>query len=196
MSRARVVGALLAGGRSSRMGSAKATLVVGGMTLAARAAATLRQVAADCVQVGGEAIPGLGLPLWPDLRVDCGPAAGIEAALAGAAPSPIVVLAVDLPLVPAGLLIHALEETQAGAVIAAPRWQDRWHPLCAAYSAAALEPLRRRLDAGRIGLQGLLDELAVPLEGEAFAAHGNPRDFLLNLNTPADLEQAEALLLR
>ena len=143
MSRARVVGALLAGGRSSRMGSAKATLVVGGMTLAARAAATLRQVAADCVQVGGEAIPGLGLPLWPDLRVDCGPAAGIEAALAGAAPSPIVVLAVDLPLVPAGLLIHALEETRAGAPIAGrppasrqrspappPRRSSSWRSIC------------------------------------------------------------------
>ncbi|HEX9700052.1 MAG TPA: molybdenum cofactor guanylyltransferase [Acidobacteriota bacterium] len=196
-----VVGALLAGGGSRRMGSPKAAVVLAGLTLAERTAATLRQVVdecapddGECIQAGGEAIAGLEWPLWPDLRANGGPAAGIEAALTGAAPAPIVVLALDLPLVPAGLLIDALDRVRAGAAIAAPRWADRWHPLCAAYSTAALEPLRRRLDAGQGGLQGLLDELAVAIEEDALRAHGDPVRTLLNVNSPADLETAAALL--
>jgi molybdopterin-guanine dinucleotide biosynthesis protein A len=201
VSGARIVGVLLAGGSSSRMGSPKAGLALGGVTLAARAAATLRQAVdecapegRECIQAGGEAVPGLEWPLWPDLRADGGPAAGIEAALTGAAPAPIVVLALDLPLVPAGLLIDALDRVRAGAAIAAPRWQDRWHPLCAAYRPAALPPLQVRLDAGDRDLQGLLDELAVAIEEDALRAHGDPARTLLNVNTPADLETAAALL--
>jgi molybdopterin-guanine dinucleotide biosynthesis protein A len=183
------------------MGSAKAAVVLAGLTLAERTAATLRQVVdecapqgRECIQAGGEAIAGLAWPLWPDLRDDGGPAAGIEAALTGAAPAPIVVLALDLPLVPAGLLIDALDRVRAGAAIAAPRWADRWHPLCAAYGPAALPPLQVRLNAGDRDLQGLLDELAVAIEDDALRAHGDPARTLLNVNTPADLETAAALL--
>ena len=38
----------------------------------------------------------------------------------------VVVLAVDLPLVSTSLLLEALRAVDTGAVIAAPRWKDRW----------------------------------------------------------------------
>ena len=80
---------------------------------------------------------------------------------------PIAVLAIDIPFVSQELLRSALESVARGASIVAPRWQDRWHPLCAAYAPGMLEPLQARLDAGDLDLQGFLDEWAIPIGGKS-----------------------------
>jgi len=187
------LGAMLTGGSSTRMGREKPGIELQGRTLAQRAGHTLAQFAVEVVQVGGEPLPDLQRRYIPDLRSGCGPAAGIEAALA-AADIPVVVLAVDLPMVPASLLLEALRAIDTGAVICAPRLEGRWHPLCAAYSQAALAPLQSRLDAGKFKMQQFLDELATPLENDALRTLGDPEEMLLNVNTPADLELARDLL--
>ena len=191
---AAAVGALLMGGAGSRMGTDKARLELAGATLAQRGAGILARVTAEVLQIGGASIDELGIEHRSDLRPASGPAAGIETALSCAAGRPVVVLAVDLPMVPAELLREALAMVAAGALIAAPRVKNRWHPLCAAYASAVLEPLRTRLDAGDLGMQALAGELATPIENDALAAFGNPDEILLNLNTPGDLARAEQLL--
>ena len=100
------LGALLAGGSSRRMGEPKAAMELGRRPLAIWASTSLAQVCEQVVQVGGEPIAGLGCPVWPDRRVDAGPAAGLEAALCGAGCA-VIVCAVDTPFVPPGLLRQA-----------------------------------------------------------------------------------------
>ena len=188
------VGALLTGGAGSRMGGDKARLLLAGITLARRGAVLLARVTPEVIQIGGVPITALGIEHHRDLRPDAGPAAGIETALACAGGRPVVVLAVDLPLVPAGLLRAALAMVDAGALIAAPRAMGRWHPLCAAYAPGVLEPLRARLDAEVFGMQAMAEELATPIENDALAAFGSPDHMLLNLNTPDDVGRAEQIL--
>ena len=193
------LGVLLAGGRSSRMHADKSAVRLGEDNLALWAAAVLESVAPENIQVGGGSIEGLDWPRMPDLRTECGPAAGIEAGLTAAhaiqaGGVPIAVLAIDIPFVSQELLRSALESVARGASIVAPRWQDRWHPLCAAYAPGMLEPLQARLDAGDLDLQGFLDEWAIPIGGKELRAFGDPDQFLLNVNTPEDLRQAEKLL--
>jgi len=94
---------LLAGGASSRMGRDKASFAVGGETLAARAA---RRLLAVCPQVvAADAGRGLlpNLPSLPD-GPGQGPAAGILGAARAWPGHPLLVLACDLPQVPAALL--------------------------------------------------------------------------------------------
>ena len=193
------LGVLLAGGQSSRMRADKSAVRLGEHNLALWAAAVLERVAPENIQVGGGTIEGLEWPRMADLRTDCGPAAGIEAGLTAARTIRaggvrIAVLAVDIPFVPQELLRSALESVAHGASIVAPRWQDRWHPLCAAYAPGMLEPLQARLDAGDLDLQGFLDEWASPIGEEELRTFGDPDRFLLNVNTPEDLRQAEKLL--
>ena len=92
------------------------------------------------------------------------------------------------------LLLETLRAVEAGAIICAPRLEGRWHPLCAAYAQAALAPLQSRLDAGKLGMQRFLDDVATPLEDEALRALGDPEQILLNVNTPEDLARAQDLL--
>lgn len=74
-----ILGAVLAGGRSTRFGSDKALAELGGRTLLARAVDALAAQCDAVVVVGREDAPAPTLPDWP--RADMGPLAGIAAAL-------------------------------------------------------------------------------------------------------------------
>lgn len=189
------LGALLAGGGSRRMGAPKEGVELGGRPLAAWAARALAAAARPTVQIGGRPIPGLDWPTWPDVFPDGGPAAGIATALRGAGGGSVLVVAVDLPFITAGLLRAAADAVAAGATAAVPRRAGRWHPLAGAWSPAALGPLDERLRRGRRDLQSLLDRLpAHAIEGHELERHGDPDRLLLNVNTPEDLRRARELL--
>jgi molybdopterin-guanine dinucleotide biosynthesis protein A len=175
------------------MGCLKAEVEIDGTTLAQRAVATLQALTPDVVQVGGERISALDLPHFADRKPGAGPMAGVETALARVE-VPLVVLAVDLPFVPPALLTEALRSVERGAEICAPHWDDRWHPLCAAYSPGGLPHLSARLDAGDYSMQALLEDLGTPLPEDVLARLGDPATLLYNINTPEDLERARTLI--
>lgn len=182
------VGIVLAGGASSRMGRDKALLETRGGVLAALAAQRLAAVCAEvAVADGGRGL----LPALPSLPdgPGRGPAAGI---LGGAAAYPgrrLLVLACDLPRVPAALLAELAR--LPGADWAVPRWSGGVEPLCALYGPAALAALARRVERGRLALHALFEEglAAGVLEGEELARFGAPGEIFLNLNTPEDWER-------
>ncbi len=174
-----VVGAVLCGGASRRMGRPKAVAELDGRPLAAHAAGALAAAgAARVVLVGGDAAwaDALGLALVPDRWPGEGPLGGLATAVLDAAtdedPGTIVVVAAcDQPrLDPTdlGRLVAALEaRPQAGA--AAPRTPDgRVHPLPSAWRvrtgtrlATLMASGSRRADAG-FGLVTLAEVLVDP----------------------------------
>ena len=74
-----ILGAVLAGGQSSRFGSDKALAEIEGQTLLARAVDTLAGWCDHVVVVGRAAAPAPTLPDWP--RPGMGPLAGLAGAL-------------------------------------------------------------------------------------------------------------------
>ncbi|MDE2597451.1 MAG: molybdenum cofactor guanylyltransferase [Sphingomonadales bacterium] len=74
-----ILGAVLAGGQSSRFGSDKALAELAGRTLLSGAVDTLAGWCEQVVVIGRETAPGPTLPDWP--RPGMGPLAGIAAAL-------------------------------------------------------------------------------------------------------------------
>src|ERR1039457_2185492 len=77
-----ISGYVLAGGRSSRMGTDKALLQLAGKPLIAHAVAKLRRICADVHILGSKPALAAFAPLVPDLHPNCGPVGGMEAALA------------------------------------------------------------------------------------------------------------------
>lgn len=184
------VGVVLAGGRSSRLGRDKATLVVGGRTLAQRAADLLGGICAEVLVADRErgVVPGLR-------SVEDGPGRGPAAGLLGAARCapgrPLLALACDLPRVPAALL-GALARLAARrrADLALPRTPRGPEPLAAVYGPKALAALVEQVAAGEhalVSLLGRTDLTVAFLDGEALAAFGDPADLFRNVNTPEDL---------
>src|ERR1700746_750117 len=92
---------ILAGGKSSRMGSDKAFLDLGGRSLLARSLDLARSVTPDVKIVGDPAKFSAFAPTIPDLYSGRGPLAAIHAALTNSATDFNLILAVDLPFLDA-----------------------------------------------------------------------------------------------
>src|SRR5512146_864591 len=73
---------VLAGGKSTRMGTDKAALTLEGRTLLEHALAILSQVVGEVAILGSQDLyGGYGFPVIEDIYPGCGPLAGIHAAL-------------------------------------------------------------------------------------------------------------------
>jgi molybdenum cofactor guanylyltransferase len=185
------IGVVLAGGASNRMGAPKATLELAGVSLAERVLRVLRAAGLEVALVAkdGDSLPATGAPVWIESRVERHPAAGIVEALERAT-GPVVVCACDMPFVTPGLVAHfaALPGT------AVPEAGGRLHPLLARYDPAATPALATALE-GRASLHDAVREAGAAIVPEAeIARFGDPDRLLFNINTRADLAQAERLL--
>jgi molybdopterin-guanine dinucleotide biosynthesis protein A len=120
-----VLGAVLAGGRSSRFGSDKAVALAHGKSLLAHAIETLRQVTTDVVICGGADQENRkreqeGATVLIDRPApDMGPLAGLNAALhhgRSAGFKWVLSLACDTPFVPLAVLSHIVAQRQAAFI--------------------------------------------------------------------------------
>jgi molybdopterin-guanine dinucleotide biosynthesis protein A len=142
-----LLGALLAGGASRRMGRDKAAEpALGGAPSLERALGALRAAAPEVV-VLGRAPAGLpeGVSCLPDPTPGDGPAAAL-AALAAARPGrPALSCPVDAPRLTAEALRWLAAAGAAGGVL---RLQGAPQPVFALWTPAALAQLRARVEAG------------------------------------------------
>jgi molybdopterin-guanine dinucleotide biosynthesis protein A len=189
MARPLPMGFVLAGGLGRRLGRAKATAQLCGRPLISYPVATLQAVLDEVVVLAKpqtELPPLAGAPVWVERESRQHPLVGIVEALSLAGGRPVLVCAVDLPLVsPAFVrdLAFAAPES-APAVIASHGGAIQ--PLLGRYTTGALEPLRAA-DPG-IALRDAVGALRPEL-----LEVSDPTE-LLNINTRADLERAAALL--
>ncbi|MFV0525393.1 MAG: molybdenum cofactor guanylyltransferase [Acidimicrobiales bacterium] len=117
---ARVVGAVLCGGRSRRLGRDKALVEVGGVPLALRVAGAMRTAGVDpVVAVGGTAGGVLGLPTVADRHPDSGPLAALATALWWARTGLVVVAACDLALLTGDHVAALVAAADAGTAAVA-----------------------------------------------------------------------------
>src|ERR1035438_2296631 len=148
-------GFLLAGGKSTRMGTDKAFLEFGGQTLVDRALTVMAAVCDSVTIVGDPAkFAQYGSskygPVVADVFPGCGPLGGIHAALAHSTAELNLILAVDMPLVSAELLAFLFAAAEnTGATINVPRTSKGLQPLCAVYRREFLTVAEQALRAGK-----------------------------------------------
>ena len=187
-----VAGAVLVGGRSTRMGADKAGLELAGVPLAVRTARILASLCEEVIWVGGappEGAPGRAAADPPgepcSLR-------GLVGALEAARAPRVLVVATDLPGLSADLLLALVALPEADVTV--PETDAGLEPLCALYARDAVLPAARaNLAAGRLALRELLGALRLStLSGDALRAFDPDGAVLANANTPAELERARA----
>jgi len=189
---ASLLGAVLAGGGSRRLGRDKAGASLGEARLIDHAVAALVGACDEVIVVSSRTdTPEGSWALVPDLRDSCGPLAGIEAALDAAARrgcEAVFVLACDLPLVDAAVVERVVGALGAASAAAPRRDGDPdVEPLCAVYRSSCLEAATVLLDSGARAanaLFGAVDGVRVEIAREVF----------LNVNTEHDLERASSVL--
>jgi molybdopterin-guanine dinucleotide biosynthesis protein A len=185
-----MIGLVLAGGKSTRLGQDKTAVVHAGRTLLERTARLLaphvEQVYISCRHP--ERLPA-DWPVLVDATERIGPAGGIMTAL-GRLGGPIFVLACDLPFMHADLirrLIAARNARPYGSVLTAWRLEgsDYVENLVAIYESGALPLMEQGVAQGIFKLGRL-----VPAElRHTIPYTEKERDAFFNVNHPEDLRR-------
>ena len=196
--------AILAGGGATRFGGRdKSALVVDGATMLDRQLDALAPVTDDVMIVGRDVAQGFqpcrrsperAAPrLIADIVPGCGPLGGLHAALTAMRGDALFLIACDMPYVSSVLIAH-LFSLAGGADVVVPRSERGYHPLCAVYTRACLEPAAAQIAERRLTMRDLVDRMrtrVVPIE--EIRRFGDPDRLLANVNTPADYAGLESL---
>src|SRR5258707_11145013 len=129
-----VTGFVLAGGKSSRMGTDKAELSLDGRTLLEHALTTVRAVCGEALIIGSRTRYGSFGPGYEDIFPDCGPLSGVHSALTHSQTEWNLIIAVDTPFLKPELLRYLIERASAVFdTVVAPKISGIFQPLCAGY---------------------------------------------------------------
>jgi molybdenum cofactor guanylyltransferase len=198
----KIVGLLLAGGQSRRMGGGDKSLrVIGGVSLLERVIERMRpQVATLVLNANGDParFASFGLAVVPDSVPDyAGPLAGVLAGLDWTAEhrpdcAYVVSVATDAPFLPRDLvsrLVRGMQKSDADLACAASGGQP--HPVIGLWPVRLREDLRRAIvddTVRKVDVWTARHRLAtVPFPSE-------PLDPFFNANRPEDLTTATAFL--
>lgn len=181
---------VLAGGKSSRMGSNKADLLYKGRSFLQIQAEKARSLGiTDVVISGYTGKQILTDPVLPDARVDQGPLGGIVTCLQAVKQEWALVLSVDAPLVPVEELEKLIQFAFSGEYRAAIiRCGDRQYPLVGMYHRSLIPNMREELALGKGSVFSMLRRAGYGI----YESEADPL-FYANVNDPDIYAQIQKL---
>ena len=158
--RQNMVGVILAGGESIRMGTDKAMLLLNGLPLIQRIAGILHGVFDKVVIVSDRGNPYrfLNLPVYPDIEKNCGPLGGIHSAFVHEDAQSLFVVGCDTPFISTGL-VNYICDFESLDDIKVPTMGGQVHPLCGVYNRRIMLQLEENLRAGLLSVEFLLEKV-------------------------------------
>jgi len=190
-----VTGIILAGGKSSRMGTDKGLQQLCGKPLIGYAIEVLSGICSTIlISSSSDAYHSFGYQVVADEFPGIGPMGGIYSALRQSKTENNLVLSCDLPFVSNELLSHILEKSK-GYQVAVPYEGNRhYEPLCGFYHLSVLDILSNYIKKENYKLPDLFDEISVNklvINNELGFYH---KDLFMNVNTQNDLSEAERMI--
>ena len=177
-------GYVLAGGRSSRMGTDKALLPIGGTTLLDHVARSVREAAGNVTIIGPpDRYSEFGYPVIRDLVENHGPLGGLYTALSATKTDWNLIVACDMPGLTAHFLDNLLQEAEsspADCLVPSKPGRTGLDPLCAVYHRRCLPAAKAALDRKLLKMQDFVSSLRVSIWPVP-----NPGP-LENVNTPEE----------
>jgi len=185
--------AIMAGGKSSRMGTDKAFVRLNDKPLIEHVigqVAGLGQHETILITNRPDAYAHLGLPMFGDLVQDKGALGGIHAALTHSAQPYVLVVACDTPFVKPELFRYMLTLLEGPFDVVVPRVKDYPQGLHAIYGKGCLSAIEERIAGDRLHVIGFYPKVRTRYLDETEYAPYDPTGVsFFNINTPQDLEQ-------
>jgi molybdenum cofactor guanylyltransferase len=190
-----VTGIILAGGKSSRMGTDKGLQELSGKPLISYAIHALAGICSEIlISSSSDAYRPYGYRLVADEFPGIGPIGGIYSALRQSKTIQNLVLSCDLPFVQKDLLSYILENSEEYQVAVPWMGNQHYEPLCGFYRLTVLEKMTDFIKDENYKLPDLFDQIRINKliinQGMGFY-----HDFLfMNVNSKHDLAAAEKLM--
>ncbi|MEW5705339.1 MAG: formate dehydrogenase accessory sulfurtransferase FdhD [Actinomycetota bacterium] len=184
---------ILAGGKSTRMGRDKSSVMIGGETLLGRSVRMLKGMFDEVIVVNNGQTPPVprGVKVVHDDVPYQGPLGGISAGLKASSHDENLVVAVDMPFVNHQVINYLASFVgEADAVV--PKTNDGLQPLFAFYSKSCLPAIERALADKELKVTSLFSHVRVKYVDHHMMAHLSGADkTFININTEDDLKEVE-----
>lgn len=185
--------AIIAGGKSSRMGTNKAFVEIGGQTLIERIIERTKDIGQQetiLITNTPDEYKHLNLPMYADVVTDSGSLGGIYTAIYHSQTSHTIVIACDMPFISADVLRFMMSKAINTDVVV-PTVEGYPQGLHAIYSQKCLDPIRQKIEQKRLKVIGFYDDVRVTHLDENQLAEFNADGLaFMNVNTPEELDKA------
>lgn len=175
---------ILAGGKSSRMGTEKGLVLFRGKPMIKHLLDVLSQLECELGIIGHHMdYHDFGVPVYSDLIAEKGPLGGIYTALSNCRTSHALILSCDAPLITVETLKKFIE--QAGYGLSVGVFEGRVNPFPGLYPKIILPDLINNLEQNKLRVQGFVSENNPQLISmETISV--NPIHEFTNFNSPSD----------
>ena len=187
---------ILAGGKSSRMGTDKALIKVNNDNMLESAVRALAGGFSELVvSANNKSYDSLEIRTVSDVFPGRGPLAGIHACLLASGNDVNFVVPCDMPFIDVKLALYMVE-LAAGFDVVVPKIGNYYEPLFAVYNKSCLPAIEAHLMAGQNKVTMLFSEGKLRVRNvnkEEIEKFGHSESLFFNVNTPVDLEKAKNL---
>ncbi len=179
--------AIMAGGKSSRMGRDKSFVNLSGKPMIEHVLEKVSDIGEELFIISNNPskYQHLALPTYTDIIPGMGPLGGLYTALYKSSKSHVLVIACDMPWLNRPLLRYLISiRDQAEAIV--PRWTKHPEPLHAVYSQDCLPAIKDRLSAGKLKMVSFYELINVLFVEKSKIIQFDPSGkSFSNVNTPA-----------
>ena len=194
MCRASVSAAILAGGKSTRMGGKdKSLLILNGLTFVETIRKKLEKYISEIfiVTKENEKLEEMKFSVFPDLIVDKGPLGGLYTALSVSEASKVLLVACDMPHLDE-LLVENFIDSVSDEDVLMPLKDSKPEPLFAIYDRNCLPTIINKIENGRLEMTSFFSSLNVRYLKEETWRQWDERGLSFkNVNAPEDFEFSE-----
>lgn len=186
---------VLAGGKSTRMGTNKALIKVKEQRMLEAAVKSLSEEFPQVlISANDNSYEDFGVPVFSDIFKNSGPLGGIHAGLKYSGYYTNFFTACDMPFIDTRLALYMVEAAK-GFDAVVPRIGDYYQPLFAVYTKNCLDAVEERMFAGRKKITSFYDLIKIRfIENDELMKFGDPDTMFFNVNTPGDLQTAKAIV--
>jgi molybdopterin-guanine dinucleotide biosynthesis protein A len=189
--------AIMAGGKSSRMGRDKSFVELLGKPMIEHLIGRIQGLGQETILITNRPVDyaHLGLPMFGDVLPEKGSLGGIYTAIHYSANPYTLVIACDMPFVNPDLLRYMIGLADGSYEVIVPRVEGYPEGLHAIYHKACLEPIRQQIEAGRLKVIGFYEDVRVRyLDEPEYQPFDPQRLSFRNINTPQEVDEAQRLM--
>lgn len=191
-----IIGVILAGGKSSRMGTNKSLLKLGNQRIIERIAELMKSIFTNVIIITNtpDEYKFLNLPLYEDIYKWKGPLAGIHSALTHSTTEKIFVLSCDVPLMSKEMIQYLVEYKSEKQVVFCEA-AGYHQPLVGVYSKQILSEIEKFISDNELTDKSL-HQFLKNIDTEIIHPEKLPfykDEIFFNVNRPEDYSQIQKL---
>ena len=190
MDKVEITGIILAGGKSSRMGTDKSLLVWENKTLIEHAVDMLKPICSKVIiSANNQVYSFTGCEIWPDERQDQAPIIGIYSCLKRSETNMNFILSCDMPLIGTELIRYLVGSCGDLPLLVAVHEDGLIEPLCGVYNKNIIPDMEKCIQSSNLSLNQFIQDFAPHYLKIGKELPFYKTNMFANINTPDDLEK-------